>query len=548
VGHCFFLEDGVEHGNEFVHNLGIMTKCHTSKPCVPTNLAAAGESRAGTNGQASKDVLLPSDNTAATFWITNPDNTYRDNVAAGSDANGFWMSLPEHPIGKFEGTEISAKTWPRRTPFREFKGNVAHSNFDGFMFDRNIGLDNTFGLAGNSLYPKENPADPNSKSLETHFENLTTYKNRNGGFWGRGELFVVRNLKTADNAIGYTMSSGQFGREPFTSLVVDSLFVGETENIGNPVTPEEKASGRSLPKRLIPDFPITGYQYYDYRVDVVNTTFVNFQDNKQRGSGALSWLLFTSSGVTTENTIKGAKYVNSKPVYFPKYDIRFDNDNRGGSAYRTLAIHDLDGSTTGVPNSYVLLHDGEFDSPATDDKCKIQPTWNASVCTGDVGRLYFRGFGPPAGAAPRAGAAGPGAGLGVNPGAGPAQQIAAAAAAPARPPEPPIALVRNGKDFKITGNQSTVRAGTEILVKTERREVALSLSEMNKDSWVVFELPGFANAASGTKQDSLDALRKASDTSYFKDKDALWVKLVVPQDPEPPIRPTLMQASINVSR
>jgi hypothetical protein len=275
---------------------------------------------------------------------------------------------------------------------------------------------------------------------------------------------------------------------------------------------------------------------------VANTTFVNFQDNKQRGAGALSWLLFTSSGVTTENTVKGAKYVNAKPVYFPKYDIRFDNDNRGGSAYRTLAIHDLDGSTTGVPNSYVLLHDGEFDSPATDDKCKIQPTWNASVCTGDVGRLYFRGFGPPAG--PRAG----GAGLGVNPGAGPAQQIAAAAAAPARPPEQPIAVVRNGKDFKITGNQSTVRAGTEILVKTERRELALSLSEMNKDSWVVFELPGFANAASGTKQDSLDALRKASETSYFKGDNALWVKLIVPADPEPPVRPTLMQASINVSR
>ena len=48
------------------------------------------------------------------------------------------MSLPEHPNGKFEGTEISTKTWPRRTPFREFKGNVAHSNYDSFMFDRNI--------------------------------------------------------------------------------------------------------------------------------------------------------------------------------------------------------------------------------------------------------------------------------------------------------------------------------------------------------------------------------------------------------------------------
>jgi cell migration-inducing and hyaluronan-binding protein len=46
----------------------------------------------------------------------------------------------------------------------------------------------------------------------------------------------------------------------------------------------------------------------------------------------------------------------------------------------------------------------------------------------------------------------------------------------------------------------------------------------------------------------MDALRKASETSYFKDKDTLWVKLVVPADPEPPVRPTLMQASITVKR
>ena len=110
IGHCFFLEDGVEHGNQFVHNLGILTKCHPDAPCVATNLAAAGENRPA-EGMArhAKDVLIPSDNTAATFWITNPDNIYRDNVAAGSDSNGFWMSLPEHPTGKFEGTEISCE-------------------------------------------------------------------------------------------------------------------------------------------------------------------------------------------------------------------------------------------------------------------------------------------------------------------------------------------------------------------------------------------------------------------------------------------------------
>ncbi len=43
VGHCFFLEDGIETGNQFVKNLAIQTKCHTSKACVPTNLAANGE-------------------------------------------------------------------------------------------------------------------------------------------------------------------------------------------------------------------------------------------------------------------------------------------------------------------------------------------------------------------------------------------------------------------------------------------------------------------------------------------------------------------------
>jgi cell migration-inducing and hyaluronan-binding protein len=63
-------------------------------------------------------------------------------------------------------------------------------------------------------------------------------------------------------------------------------------------------------------------------------------------------------------------------------------------------------------------------------------------------------------------------------------------------------------------------------VTTERPSVPLTLTELDRGSWVIFELPGFTTAASGTPQDSLDALRKASETSYFKDKDALWVKVV----------------------
>ena len=67
---------------------------------------------------------------------------------------------------------------------------------------------------------------------------------------------------------------------------------------------------------------------------------------------------------------------------------------------------------------------------------------------------------------------------------------------------------------------------------TERPTVALRLTELDKGSWVIFQLPGFNTADSGAQQASLDALRNASETSYFKAKDALWVKVVSPDSGE----------------
>ena len=61
---------------------------------------------------------------------------------------------------------------------------------------------------------------------------------------------------------------------------------------------------------------------------------------------------------------------------------------------------------------------------------------------------------------------------------------------------------------------------------TERPSVNINVKELDAGSWVMFELPGFTTASSGTAQDSLDALRKAGDTSYYKGNGSLWVKLV----------------------
>jgi cell migration-inducing and hyaluronan-binding protein len=527
VGHCFFLEDGIETGNQYIRNLAIQTKCHTSKPCDPTNLAPFGSTSDGLNfkttGQDSKDVLIPSDNTVSSFWITNPDNTYRDNVAAGSDATGFWFAFPEHPTGKFEGTDISKTTWPRRTKFREFKGNVAHSNFDGFMGDRAPRADGKFAVGG--YISLVNPADANSAQVESVVEDYTAYKNRNSAIWARGELRLYKNLKMADNGIGFTQASGNFGQSAYTSRVVDSRFVGESENVGNPTTAAEKAAGRSLPFPQVADFPIRGYEFYDFHHELDNNTFVNYQDNATRKTGAISYLLFTSFGMSSNNTVQRSKFINAKPVYFPPIDNRWSNDDYGNTVYKTSVFNDKDGTITGVPNSYIVNVTG-IDA---DEACEAKPTWNAVVCKGDIGRMNvgggggavgFGGFGR--GGAPGAGGRGAGAAqpvvFAIAPGGGRIRGTPA-------PSGPPVVLSRNGKEFTANG-ATNVRAGTEYKVTTERPSLSLSVTELDAGSWVMFELTGFTTAASGTEVESLDALRKANTTSYYKGNGSLWVKLV----------------------
>ena len=54
----------------------------------------------------------------------------------------------------------------------------------------------------------------------------------------------------------------------------------------------------------------------------------------------------------------------------------------------------------------------------------------------------------------------------------------------------------------------------------------INVKELDTGSWVMFELPGFTKANSGTAVESLDALRKATATSYYNGNGSLWVKIV----------------------
>ena len=267
--------------------------------------------------------------------------------------------------------------------------------------------------------------------------------------------------------------------------------------------------------------------------------------------------MFTSFAVTTNNSVERVKFVNAKPVYFPPMggNAKWASDNGSSVAWKTAVIRDKDGSLGGGPNSYVLIDDGVINSISVDEQaCERKPDWNAAVCKGDVGRLSVGapgGGGGSRGAAPGGGRGGaPAVGRGdpggtprgaapggnnlVAQGPGGAPRGGAPTAGRGAPggrggagggaAQTPVILSRNGKDYDLTA--TTVRAGTEIKVATERPSLSLTLTELDPGSWVIFELPGFTTAASGTATDSLDALRKASATSYYKGDGSLWVKVV----------------------
>ena len=67
----------------------------------------------------------------------------------------------------------------------------------------------------------------------------------------------------------------------------------------------------------MPDYPIRGYEYYDYRHDVENDTFVNYEDNATRKTGAISYLMYTSFGVSPENSVEHREIRQRQAGVFP---------------------------------------------------------------------------------------------------------------------------------------------------------------------------------------------------------------------------------------
>lgn len=338
VGHGFFLEDGAETDNVLRNNLGFRTR------------------------RAKDGPLLPSDLKPATFWITNPDNTIVGNHAAGSEDFGFWYALPEHPLGLSNGDR---DVWPRRTPLKAFRDNTAHSNGrDGLNVDHGPRPD---GTSETTYYePHEDPTDDDSTEVVATFEGFTAYKNRNRGVWLRGENHVVTNSVFADNRAAATFASTE-------SFLENSVVVGFSDNKGKgeswePIAP----GGRELPRPWEPEASIYGFEFYDGKVGVSDTSFYDFQSDAMRDAGALGYLEPDAFAIDPRNFARAVTFERANRVYLSDPDPLMDGD-------LAKVFRDVDGSVTGEAGRAVVV-DNPF---LLDPSCSFRASWNAHVCDRD---------------------------------------------------------------------------------------------------------------------------------------------------------------------
>ncbi|KAG2491954.1 hypothetical protein HYH03_009686 [Edaphochlamys debaryana] len=272
MGHTFFFEDGNEWGNLVEGNIGIDVR--------------------------PSDALLNTDITPAVFWITNPNNTVRNNVAAGSAAYGFWYRLLDHP----EGPSFNTTICPKFQPILEFSNNTAHGN----MF---------YGLRIHpEYYPRNDPCNGFSQyypfeQTPAVFNGLVAYKNGIKGAVGtQCGLVQWTNMVLGDNGGGprqHSVSGKDHGGDAEISWVTDdrnrfallpeqmagltNVTVYARTSTGNFGTAGAWPSDRRI-AGVITQSPVRGDAKHSSLLALTNCTFVDFSETAPAAGAGFSAL------------------------------------------------------------------------------------------------------------------------------------------------------------------------------------------------------------------------------------------------------------------
>jgi G8 domain/Secretion system C-terminal sorting domain/Ricin-type beta-trefoil lectin domain-like/Bacterial Ig domain len=129
IGHGIFLEDGGERYNTIKNNVVFVTRRpNQGEQVTPSDNFSDNPIFANT----------PQNRTPASYWITNPNNYFENNVAAGTEGTGFWFAFPANgPLFASRTIPYFQGLIPWKQPLGKFEGFVAHTCMNGFdVFDQ----------------------------------------------------------------------------------------------------------------------------------------------------------------------------------------------------------------------------------------------------------------------------------------------------------------------------------------------------------------------------------------------------------------------------
>lgn len=311
-GHGIFFEDAVERRNVVENNLVL----HVRNPADEDMLLLHEHSQKGVQSSSSG------------LWVTNPDNTIRNNVFADSEGFGMWMSFPKNPLSVSSGVDII----PNKTPFGNFDGNTSHSNgLKGVMFDL-APVDNA-GKLGSSEYgptsTQDDPGCPYKNYQRFTIKGWKLWKNTNN-YWHRARC---ANYEEFVNADGFGKSFSGGGR---AGVITRSLIVGSSLN-----------NFSENPKPHIG--PASALATYHSTYDMTNNVIMNFPLVEGKTSGAFATDDYYFRAVekgTIRNT--GNLLINSHPGH--RSDARV-NEGIVGNFARGYDHYSLAGAVWD-PNGY----------------------------------------------------------------------------------------------------------------------------------------------------------------------------------------------------
>lgn len=404
LGHCFFLEDGIEQRNTFYHNLGMLTRPGT---LLPTD---RNETLCTSIRDKVHKSYIPSPSTeckaVSTFWIANPNNHLISNAAAGSQDAGIWFVFHSTSTGDSHG--LVAETKAELTPLGVFYNNRVHSNFKaGLFIDKGVKTTNASSadpreylcLDNNARFRPHENADPSRPRVSAVIDTLISFKNNDLGAWIRGGDIVIQNSGFADNGVGLSFASdGSYPKDEGSSQeVTQSLFVGESRNRGtnggqNKYWGQGGVDGkmRTLPRNRT--FPIRGFQIYDGPIRLTRSTFRSFVPTAERYTSAVGFNLKNTWQLTPRNNLSQLAFQNtvSLRAFFGRPGQWFEENDLDGD--KNSIFHDVDGSVTGYRDSYVGRADNYLiQHPA----CINTAQWNAVICSGRYAQVYIQTQGAP---------------------------------------------------------------------------------------------------------------------------------------------------------